>query len=122
MGIQQFHTVRDIWFLIFFVISIVCIVLAVLSVKRMNRGFILSYVLEAVTVLVNLSFMYITDRDYVDYGNNKFSGLSALGDWLGFCMLILITLIPLIVTVICNIRYLIKKKTNSSNGLERRTV
>ena len=110
MGIQQFGTIMIIWNILFFVVLISCIVLAVISVRRHNKNFIVSYVLEAVTIVVNLFFMYIIDNGYIDYGNDKFSGLSALGDWLGFGILILITLIPLVITVVCNIRYILNKR------------
>lgn len=110
MGIQQFKMVMMIWYLIFFAVLAFCIVFAILSVRRQNKKFIVSYVLEAATVFVNLFFMYIINSGYIDYGNDKFSGLSSMGDWLGFGILILITLIPLLITVICNIRYIRKKK------------
>lgn len=110
MGIQQFGTIMIIWNILFFAVLISSIILAVISVKRHNKNFIVSYVLEAVTIVVNLFFMYIIDSGYIDYGNDKFSGLNALGDWLGFGILILITLIPLVITVVCNICYVAKKK------------
>ena len=114
MGIRQFQTVMAVWNILCIAIVIFCIILAISSLKRNNKMFLLSYVLEAVTVLVNLFFMYIIDRDYVDYGNDKFSGLSALGDWVGFGILILITIIPLIFSVACNVRYVIKKRRQES--------
>lgn len=110
MGIRQFGTIMIIWNFLFFAVLIFCIFWAVISVKRNNKNFMVSYVLEAVTTVINLCFMYIIDSGFVDYGNDKFSGLSALGDWLGFGILILITLIPLVITVICNIRYALNKK------------
>ena len=110
IGIQQFETVMLTWNILFFAVLIFGTINAIISVRRQNKKFILSYVLELLTVPVNIGFMYIIDSGYVDYGNNKFSGLSAMGDWLGFGILILITLVPLLITVICNIRYVIKKK------------
>ena len=110
MGIQQFGTIMFIWNILFFAVLISGIILAVISVKRNNKNFIVSYVLEAVTIVVNLFFMYIIDSGYIDYGNDKFSGLSALGDWFGFGILILITLILLVITVVCNICYVVKKR------------
>lgn len=113
MGIQQFQTVAAVWYVLFFVIVTFCIICTVLAAKRNNGKFVLPYILELVLCVVNLLFMYIIDKDYIDYGNDKFSGLSAMGDWLGFGILILITMIPVAVTVICNIRYIIKKKQST---------
>jgi len=113
MGIQQFETVMFVWNILFFAVLIFGTINAVISVRRQNKKFLLSYVLELLTVPVNIGFMYIIDHGYVDYGNDKFSGLSAMGDWFGFGILILITLIPLLITVICNIRYVIKEKKES---------
>jgi len=119
MGIQQFSTIMIIWNMLFFANLIFCMIYAIVSAKK-NRGkFILSYVLETATVVVNLGFMYIIDHGYIDYGDDKFSGLSALGDWFGFAILILITLIPLITTIICNILYEVKKRKQHKNDLER---
>lgn len=112
MGIQQFETIMILWNILFFAVLIACIVLAMLSIKQNNRCFIFSYLLEAAATAVNLIFMYIIDSDAIDYGNDKFSGLSALGDWLGFGILILITLIPLTLTIVSNVRYVIKKRKN----------
>lgn len=113
MGIRQFETVMFTWNILFFAVLILGTVNAIVSVRRQNKKFILSYVLELLTVPVNMGFMYIIDSGYVDYGNDKFSGLSAMGDWFGFGILILITLISLLITVICNIWYVIKKKKES---------
>lgn len=113
MGIQQFETVMLTWNILFFAVLIFSTINAVISARRQNKKFLLSYVLELLTMPVNMGFMYIIDSGYVDYGNDKFSGLSAMGDWFGFGILILITLIPLLITVICNIRYVIKKKKKS---------
>jgi len=110
MGAQQFNIVMAVWYAVFFAIIIFCAVNAIVSVKRHNRKFLISYGLELATVLVNLLFMYIIDNGFIDYGNHKFSGLDSLGDWLGFAMLICITLIPFIITVICNIGYVKRKK------------
>lgn len=112
MEIRQFQIVMNVWYLFFFAILTFCVIWTVLSARHNNKRFIVSYVLEGVTVSVNLFFMYIINGRYIDYGNDKFSGLSSLGDWLGFGILILITLIPLAITIICNIRYIIKKKTS----------
>ena len=113
MGIRQFETVMFTWNILFFAVLILGTVNAIVSVRRQNKKFILSYVLELLTVPVNMGFMYIIDSGYVDYGNDKFSGLSAMGDWFGFGILILITMILLLITVICNIWYVIKKKKES---------
>ena len=110
MGIQQFEIVMLIWNILFFIVLFFCIINAIISLRRQNKRFVLSYVLEIITVPVNLGFMYIIDHGYVDYGNDKFSGLSAMGDWFGFGILLLITLIPLVITIICNIRYVIKNR------------
>lgn len=110
MGIQQFETIMLVWNILFFALIIFCVFLAIISVKRNNKKFVVSYVLEGITIAVNLFFMYIIDSGFIDYGNDKFSGLSALGDWLGFGVLILITLIPLVITIVCNICYVVKKR------------
>lgn len=117
MGIQQFETIMLVWNILFFAVIIFCIVLAIISAKRMNKKFIVSYVLEGVTIAVNLFFMYIIDSGFIDYGNDKFSGLSALGDWLGFGVLILITLLPLVITIVCNICYVVKKRKKARRNL-----
>lgn len=110
MEIQQFNNIMLAWNIVFFIILLFCIINAILSVKRQNRKFVLSYVLEAVMVLINAGFMYIISERYIDYGNDKFSGLAALGDWYGFAILIIITAIPVLITVGCNICYMIKKR------------
>lgn len=119
MEIQQFHTIMTIWNIFFFIILISCMIYAIASVRKNIGKFILPYVLEAATIAVNLFFMYIIDHGYVDYGDDKFSGLSALGDWIGFGLLILITLIPLITTIICNILYVARKRKSNKNSFER---
>jgi len=118
MGIQQFSTIMVVWDIVFIVTLFFCIIYAIVSLKKNRRRFILPYALEAVTVVGNLVFMYIIDHGYVDYGDDKFSGLSAMGDWFGFGVLILITLIPVVTTVICNMVYIVKNK-KQINDLER---
>jgi len=112
MGIRQFDNIMFVWNIVFFAILIFCIINAILSVRRKNRKFVLSYVLEAVTVLINVGFMYIINGRYIDYGDNKFSGLAALGDWYGFAILIIITIIPVLITVICTIYYTVWNRKN----------
>lgn len=112
MGIRQFDNIMLVWNIMFFAILIFCIINAILSVRRKNRKFVLSYVLEAVTVLINAGFMYIINGRYIDYGDNKFSGLAALGDWYGFAILIIITIIPVLITVICTIYYAVWNRKN----------
>ena len=110
MGIQQFQSAMTAWYVVFFAIGAFCIIRTVLAAKRNNGRFILPYISELVLCVVNLIFMYIIDSDYIDYGNDKFSGLSAMGDWLGFGVLLIITSGLLLMTLVCNILYVVKKK------------
>ena len=99
-----------IWNIVFFAALIFCSINAIVALRKQNKKFILSYVLEGITVLVNLTFMYLIEKDFIDYGDDKFSGLNAMGDWLGFMILIIITAVPLIITLICNVIYVMKKR------------
>ena len=110
MKVQTFDTVMCIWNIIFFATLIFCAIYAIAAVKKRNRKFILSYVLEGITLLVNLAFMYIINEGYIDYGDDKFSGLNAMGDWLGYLILIFLTAIPVVLTVVCNVVYVVKKR------------
>lgn len=112
MGIQQFSNIMLVWNIMFLAVYIFCIINAILSVKRKNRKFLLSYVLEGITVLINAGFMYIISERYIDYGGDKFSGLAALGDWYGFAILIILTVIPVLTTLVCNICYVVWKRKN----------
>ena len=115
MELQTFDTIMCIWNIIFFAILAFCSINAIVSVKRRNRKFILSYVLEGITVLVNLTFMYIINEGCIDYGEDKFSGLNAMGDWFGFAILIILTCVPGMITLICNIIYVVKKRKCKEN-------
>ena len=110
MKLQIFDNIMCIWNIIFFATLIFCSVNAIVAVKRKNRKFILSYLLEGITVLVNLTFMYIINGGYIDYGEDKFSGLNAMGDWFGYMILIILTVIPVVLTVVCNVVYAVKKR------------
>lgn len=107
---QDFNIIMTIWNILFFLLLILCMVISICSVKRRNKKFFISYIVEAATVVINLTFMYVINERYIDYGEDKFSGLNALGDWLGFGILIIITLIPLVTTIVCNIIYAMKIK------------
>lgn len=110
MKIQTFDTIMCVWNIIFFATLIFCSINAIFAVKKRNRKFILSYILEGITVLVNLTFMYIINEGYIDYGEDKFSGLNAMGDWFGYMILIILTVIPVILTAVCNVVYVVKKR------------
>lgn len=110
MGIQQFQIIMVIWYFLFFAMLVFCLFYAINSLRKNKGSYRLPYILEGAMMAVNVFFMYIIDHRYIDYGNNKFSGLSSMGDWLGFGMLLLITLALLLGTIICNIYYIIRKR------------
>lgn len=110
MSIRVFDAVAVIWEVLFLLLLIFCIVNAILSVKKGKKRFYVSYILEIGMVLINLLLMYMVDGGYVLYGENKFSGLSRLGDWLEFALLFFITLIPIAVTVVCHMVYAWKRR------------
>ena len=115
MNLQTFHNIMYTWYVIFFAVLIFCSVNAIIAVKKQNNRFLLSYVPEAITILVNLTFMYIINGRYIDYGNSKFSGLDSLGDWLGFAVLLALTAVSVILTVVCHIIYGVKKRKCRGN-------
>ena len=113
MKIQTFDIIMCIWNIIFIAMWIFCSINAIVAVKKRNKRFLLSYALEAFMVLVNISFMYIIVWDWIDYGDDMFSGLNAMGDWFGYMILNILTAVPLVITVICNIIYVVKKRKQS---------
>lgn len=110
MSIKVFDVISGVWSVLFFCLLLFCVVNAVMSVKREKKRFVLSYILESVMILINLLFMYMVDGGYVLYGNHKFSGLSAMGDWLWFVVLLFAVLVPVLVTLVCHIVYVWKKR------------
>ena len=110
MGIQEFNIIMLVWNLLYFAILIYCSVNAIRSLKMQKKNFLVSYVLEAVMILLNFAFMYIIEMGYIDYGEDMFSGFNAMGDWLGFFILIIFTGIPVLITLFCHIRSVMKKR------------
>lgn len=121
MNIQQFTPIQYIWFVIYLSILIVCIICSIKNVIKNNKKFNIFYGLELTTILINVLFMYLIDN-YIEYGNDKFSGLSQLGDWVGHIILIIITIILIIITLICHLIYYFKnknKKISEINNIKK---
>ncbi len=109
MSIRVFDIVTVVWEVIFLLLFIFCIANAILSVKKGKKRFYVSYILEIAMILINLLFMHMVDGGYVLYGENKFSGLSRMGDWLEFVVLLLLTTVPILITVVCHVVYVWKR-------------
>lgn len=109
MEIRVFETITYIWYVLFGVCIISSSAYTIYCMKKNINKFIIAYVTEGATIIINLLFMYLVDKNYVLYGDNKFSGLNRMGDWLGFLILIILTGIPVIITVACHVIYGIKR-------------
>ena len=107
---QIFNNILIAWNVFYLVAFFFCLVNAIISVKKQTGKFFMSYALEGLLVVANLAFMYVINEGHIDYGNDKFSGLSALGDWFGFLILTFLVGIPVVVTVVCNVIYVVKKR------------
>lgn len=112
MSIRVFDIVMCIWSVVFLAVSVFCSVNAIISVIKSKKRFMTSYVLEIMLISINLIFMYAVDNDYILYGDNKFSGLNRMGDWLGFLILTIVAVIPIIITLVCQVIYIVKSRKN----------
>lgn len=113
MNIKTFDTIMAIWHVLFGLCMVFCSVNAIYCVKKNVNKFILSYIAEGATIIVNLIFLYIVDKGYVLYGDNKFSGVSEMDDWLSVLILMILTGIPVIITIVCHVMYEVKRRRSS---------